>query len=125
MDVNTFFRLKALVPCFQLGGGPLDFGAWLGEKRREANLTLRELAKKSGLSLPYVAGLERGTSEAPPLRTCKALARVFGIQSEEVWQRAFTARLERWLKSQGYSHVPGEALLEISKKIEEAEKQAR
>jgi hypothetical protein len=47
------------------------------------------------------------------------------MQSEEVWQRAFTARLERWLKSQGYSHVPGEALLEISKKIEEAEKQAR
>jgi len=103
----------------------LDFGAWLDEKRQEANLTLRELAKKSGLSLPYVAGLERGTSEAPPFRTCKALARAFGMQPDEIWRRAFAARFEKWLKRQGFSHISSEALLEISKRIEEADKQAR
>lgn len=103
----------------------MDFGSWLDEKRREANLTLRELAKKSGLSLPYVAGLERGTSEAPPLRTCKALARALGMQPDEIWHRAFAARIEKWLKREGFSRISREALLEISKRIEDADKQPR
>jgi len=86
---------------------------------------MRALARKSGLSAPYIATIERGTSEPPPLRTCKALARAFGIQSEEIWHRAFSARLEKWLKRQGFSRLSSEALLEISKRIEEADKQPR
>ena len=103
----------------------MDFGIWLAKRRHEAGLTMRALARKSGLSAPYIATIERGTSEPPPLRTCKALARAFGIQSEEIWQRAFAARLEKWLKRQGFNHISGESLLEISKRIEEANKQAR
>jgi transcriptional regulator with XRE-family HTH domain len=86
---------------------------------------MRALARKSGLSAPYIATIERGTSEPPPLRTCKALARALGMQPEEIWRRAFAARLEKWLKRQRFSHISSEALLEISKRIEEADKQAR
>jgi hypothetical protein len=47
------------------------------------------------------------------------------MQSEEIWRRAFSARLEKWLKRQGFSRISSEALLEISKKIEESGKQPR
>ena len=96
----------------------MDFGTWLAAKRREAGVTLRELAKKSGLSLPYVAGLERGTSEEPPLKTCKGLARALSIDWAEMWQRSFTARLKKWLKRQGYSVTSEAELLDLVKKIE-------
>jgi len=86
---------------------------------------MRALARKSGLSAPYIATIERGTSEPPPLRTCKVLARAFGMRSEEIWRRAFAARLQKWLKREGFPHISSEELLEISKRIEEAEKQAR
>ena len=103
----------------------MNFADWLMQRRQQANLTLRELAKKSGLSLPYVAALERGTSEAPPLKTCKALARGLGISSDEAWRRSFEARLERWLKRQGYFHVSTEVLVEIAERIEGTEDQGR
>ncbi len=103
----------------------MDFGDWLAERRHEAGLTMRGLARKSGLSAPYIATIERGTSEPPPLRTCKALARAFGMQSEEIWRRAFAARLEKWVRRQGFSRISSEALVEISKRIEEGDKQAR
>jgi hypothetical protein len=47
------------------------------------------------------------------------------MQPDEIWRRAFAARFEKWLKRQGFSHISSEALLEISKRIEEADKQAR
>ena len=101
----------------------MSFGIWLAERRRQAGLTMRELAKKCGLSAPYIATLERNTSEPPPLRTCKALARPLGISWEEAWRRSFAARLKRWLKREGYSRIPTEVLLEITKRIQEADKQ--
>jgi len=96
----------------------LDFGAWLSEQRRKAGVTQRSLAKKCGLTAGYLATLERNTAEPPPLRTCKALARGLGIDSEEMWQRSFAARLKRWLKRQGHSGIPDEVLLEIAKRIQ-------
>jgi hypothetical protein len=44
-----------------------------------------------------------------------------GVQWEGLWRRAFAARLEKWVKRQGYSHISDEALLEIAKRIEEAD----
>ena len=81
-------------------------------------MTLRDLAKRSSLSLPYVAGLERGTSDAPPMKTCKALARALGINWEEAWQHSFAARFKRWLQREGYAEIPEADLLDVIKKIE-------
>jgi DNA-binding XRE family transcriptional regulator len=103
----------------------LDFATWFTQRRRETKMTLRDLAKKSGLSLPYVAALERGTSEAPPLKTCKALGRALGIGWEEVWKHSFAARLRKWLERQGYSRVPPEVVAEISMRIEESNARSR
>jgi len=98
----------------------LEFGAWLAQRRQQAGVTQRELAKKCAVTAAYIAHLENGTSEPPPLRTCKALARGLGIGWEDVWERSFAARLKRWLKREGYSAIPEAELLDLVKKIESA-----
>ena len=83
-------------------------------------MTQRQLAKKCGLSAGYIALLERGTSEPPPLDTCKRLARGLGLNWTEVHRRAFSARLRSWLKAEGYQGVSEADLGEIIAKIEAA-----
>lgn len=103
----------------------INFGRWLATQRTQAGLTQKDVAVKCHLSDPYITRLESGSKEPPPLNTCKALARALGIQWEELWRRSFAARLEKWVKREGYSHISDEALLEIAKRIDEADKQAR
>ena len=80
-------------------------------------MSQRDLATRCGLSPAYVATLERGTSEPPPLSTCKALARALAISPDELWERSFAARLTRWLKREGFSGMSETDLLEIAKNI--------
>jgi transcriptional regulator with XRE-family HTH domain len=96
----------------------LEFGVWLAQRRKQAGLTLRELASKSGLSFPYVAALERSTSEPPPRRTCKALARGLGIRWEEVWQRSFVARLRKWLRRQDAPRILTDEITDLASKVD-------
>ena len=98
----------------------MNFATWLAERRQVARITQRELANKCGVTPAYVAHLESGTSEPPPLKTCRALARGLGIDWEEMWQRSLAARLKRWLKRQGHSGIPDDQLLEMVKRIQSA-----
>jgi len=98
----------------------VGFGAWLAERRRLAGMTQRQLAKKCGLSAGYIALLERGTAEPPPLDTCKRMARALGLSREEVRQRAFSARLKSWLEKEGYLRISEADLVEIIARIESA-----
>ena len=98
----------------------MEFGTWLTEQRHEAGLTQRQLAKKCGLSAGDVALLERGTSEPPPLRTCRRLARALNVDWKEVRQRSITAPLEAWLKREGCSGISDAELLDIARRIASA-----
>jgi transcriptional regulator with XRE-family HTH domain len=117
---QAFFSLGVLLVLACDKGGCLDFGAWLAEQRHGARMTQRDLANKCGVTPAYIAHLENGASEPPPVKTCKALARALRVGWEEVWQRAFAARLRRWLKREGYGRIPEPELLEIAKRIEAA-----
>jgi transcriptional regulator with XRE-family HTH domain len=98
----------------------LDFGTWLAGRRRKAGITQRDLAKKTGLSAGYLALLERGTSEPPPLKTCKRLAAALGLDWNEVRPVSLATRLKTWLKREGYSGIPEAELLELARRIESA-----
>jgi transcriptional regulator with XRE-family HTH domain len=100
----------------------MNFGAWLAKRRNDSGLSQRDLAKKCDLSPAYVAALERGTSEPPPLRTCKALASALAISWEDVWDRSFAARLTKWLKREGFSGMSETEVLEIVKNIKSKSK---
>lgn len=78
---------------------------------------MRELGQKCGLSAPYIAALERNTSEPPPIGTCKALAHGLGLNWEEVWKCSFAGRLRKWLAREGFRRIREEDLDEILRKI--------
>jgi len=98
----------------------LEFGRWLAERRREAGVNQRELARRCGLTPGYIANLERNTSEPPPIKTCKLLARALGTNFDEVWEAAFTARFRKWLKREGYGSIAEPELLDLLEKIKSA-----
>jgi transcriptional regulator with XRE-family HTH domain len=100
----------------------MNFGAWLAKRRNDSGLSQRDLAKKCDLSPAYVASLERGTSEPPPLSTCKALARALAISPDELWERSFAARLTKWLKREGFSGMSETEVLEVVKNIKSKSK---
>ena len=41
-------------------------------------------------------------------QVCVALARALGVDSNELWGHAFTARLETWLRKEGLKNLPKE-----------------
>ena len=100
----------------------MEFGSWLSQMRQQVNVTQRDLARKCAVTPAYIAHLENGTSDPPPMDTCKALARAMGVDWREVWRRSFTARFARWLRREGYSRISTESISRITAEIEEANK---
>ncbi len=52
--------------------------------RKQNNLTLRELAKKSGLAFGAIGNIERGVIKDPHVSTVIKLAQVFNITIDEL-----------------------------------------
>jgi transcriptional regulator with XRE-family HTH domain len=100
----------------------MDFKAWLSAQRRQARITQRELAKKCGLSPGYLALLESGLAEPPPLKTCKRLARALGANWAEAGPIALAGRLGTWLKREGLFRISKSETLEIAERLFSEEK---
>ncbi len=60
-----------------------DFAQWLQQQRKEANLTLRELADKLGVKHSYLSQLENGLA-TPSEDLARRIAAVFGADEERV-----------------------------------------
>jgi len=60
---------------------PQGFIDWLQEEMERRNLGIRETARLAGVSHPTVSDILNG--KQPSIKTCKALAKVFG--KEERW----------------------------------------
>lgn len=88
----------------------MSFGSYLRRARLWAGLTQLELAKKCGLSSPYVTQLETRRMEPPTRQVCYCLARALRLDGDEVWKLAFMARLERWLKKEGFRGIGSEVI---------------
>ena len=73
-----------------------NFGAWLRQVRRSRDLTLEELASRSGVSTSYLSELERnyrakrtGTPMQPSTDVVDALADALGVSREEARTKAY------------------------------------
>jgi len=88
----------------------MSFAPYLKQARLRAGLTQLELARKCGLSSPYVTQLETRRMEPPTRKVCYCLARALGLDGDEVWRQAFIARLERWLKKEGFRGTRSEVI---------------
>lgn len=65
----------------------LDLGAFIREQRERANISLRKLADRAGISNPYLSQIERGLRK-PSAEILKSIARGLSIQAESLYQRA-------------------------------------
>lgn len=62
------------------------FSIWLSRERRDRGWSIREAARRGGISHTSLADTENG--EIPSLDTCKGIARAFGIRDVDVLRLA-------------------------------------
>ncbi|MDE9365528.1 helix-turn-helix transcriptional regulator [Luteipulveratus sp. YIM 133132] len=64
-----------------------DLGAYLREQRQAAELSIRQLADRTGISNPYLSQIERGLKR-PSADILQALAKGLRISAEQLYVRA-------------------------------------
>lgn len=64
-----------------------DLATWLNERVSERGWSLRETARRVGVSHTTIINIANGQVRASP-ELCQGLARVFGVPPEEVFRRA-------------------------------------
>ena len=62
-------------------------GAFIREQRKQANLSLRQLAEKTSLSNPYLSQVERGLHQ-PSVRVLKAISDALNLSAETLLAQA-------------------------------------
>ncbi|MDX1447675.1 MAG: helix-turn-helix transcriptional regulator [Acidimicrobiia bacterium] len=62
-------------------------GAFIREQRERANLSLRRLADRAGISNPYLSQIERGIRR-PSAEILKRLSRALEVSAESLYTRA-------------------------------------
>lgn len=68
-------------------GRTLDLGGFIKSHREGANLSLRRLADRAGISNPYLSQIERGLRK-PSAEILKRLSRALSISAETLYTRA-------------------------------------
>jgi transcriptional regulator with XRE-family HTH domain len=84
----------------------MKFGPHLKELRLRAGITQSQLAQKCRLTSTYINQLEKEKTDPPTRHVCRALARALGIEERDLRRYAFIARLERWVRKEGYKKIP-------------------
>ncbi|MGI8456517.1 MAG: helix-turn-helix domain-containing protein [Propionibacteriaceae bacterium] len=69
-------------------GDPLgNLGEFIAERRRAAELTLRQLAEQTGVSNPYLSQIERGLRR-PSAEVLQQLSKALRVSAETLYVRA-------------------------------------
>jgi transcriptional regulator with XRE-family HTH domain len=64
-----------------------SLGAFIRERRKQANLSLRQLAELTSLSNPYLSQIERGLHQ-PSVRVLKAISDALNLSAETLLAQA-------------------------------------
>jgi transcriptional regulator with XRE-family HTH domain len=64
-----------------------DVGAYIRDQRRKAQLSLRKLAERSGVSNPYLSQIERGLRQ-PSAKILKGIAVALEVSAETLFTQA-------------------------------------
>jgi transcriptional regulator with XRE-family HTH domain len=64
-----------------------DVGAYIRDQRRKAQLSLRKLAERSGVSNPYLSQIERGVRQ-PSAKILKGIATALQVSAETLFTQA-------------------------------------
>ena len=69
------------------GESPIALGAFIRDQRRHAQLSMRKLAERAGVSNPYLSQIERGLRK-PSAEILQQLARARSISAEALYVQA-------------------------------------
>lgn len=69
------------------GHGLSDVGAYIRDQRRKAQLSLRKLAERAGVSNPYLSQIERGVRQ-PSAKILKGIATALQVSAESLFTQA-------------------------------------
>jgi transcriptional regulator with XRE-family HTH domain len=64
-----------------------DVGTYIREQRRKAQLSLRKLAERAGVSNPYLSQIERGLRQ-PSAKILKGIATALEVSAETIFTQA-------------------------------------
>ncbi len=64
-----------------------DVGTYIREQRRNAQLSLRKLAERAGVSNPYLSQIERGLRQ-PSAKILKGIATALQVSAESLFTQA-------------------------------------
>ena len=74
-------------PNHERQGQPLPLGDFIASQRRAAEMSLRQLAERAGISNPYVSQIERGLRK-PSAEVLQQVAKALRISAETLYVRA-------------------------------------
>lgn len=64
-----------------------DVGAYIREQRRKAQMSLRKLAERAGVSNPYLSQIERGMRQ-PSAKILKGIAHALSVSADTLFTQA-------------------------------------
>lgn len=86
-QVLAFASVLLYNACVSEDTHQTDLGAFIRQQRVRADLSLRRLAEKAGISNPYLSQIERGIRK-PSAQILKQLSRGLQISAESLYTRA-------------------------------------
>ncbi|WP_052088081.1 helix-turn-helix domain-containing protein [Paenibacillus wynnii] len=101
-----------------------DFGIFIREKRKAKNLTLKQLAKISGVSQTYITNVENGKRGAPSPEILKKLSAPLGVDYVELMNKADYVS-EHLIPQDHFYYVSskiGAAIVDVLKEIKHTNK---
>jgi transcriptional regulator with XRE-family HTH domain len=106
-----------------------SLGAFIRERRKQANLSLRQLAELTSLSNPYLSQIERGLHQ-PSVRVLKAISDALNLSAETLLAQAglidaIAAGADAGSAATDQALVPGtEQAIRADKRLSEDQKSA-
>lgn len=64
-----------------------DVGSYIREQRRKAQMSVRKLAERAGISNPYLSQIERGVRQ-PSAKILKGIATALHVSAETIFAQA-------------------------------------
>ena len=99
-------------------------GDFIRNRRKQANLSLRQLAEKTRLSNPYLSQIERGLHQ-PSMRVIKLIADALNVSAETLLTQAGLLHHGEGEPNTGTGHNPAvEAAIDSDDRLSDQQKSA-
>src|SRR5215467_5283458 len=99
-------------------------GGFIRKRRKQANLSLRQLAEKTRLSNPYLSQIERGLHQ-PSMRVIKLLSEALNVSAETLLTHAGLLHREDSNDGANATAIPGvEQAITADRRLSEQQKAA-